>query len=319
MSDLDQTVALQTFYTLIKQLSDQPFLQVDEVKTDIFQLKPNQAKGDVYALLAITHGNEWAGVGIFNGFIKQLLETKTLNNEVYLILANKPAYLENKRFIEKDLNRVYGHIDTPTCLEEHRVAEIRDVLDRCDVSLDFHQTVEPTHHPFFIFPYQLKTYQWAKQLITNMPIVTNPKQLKPTTSSSYMVFQNKIGITVEVGDSGFSPDQISLGLYVINQALDLPQTQVEPQIHKHQKMLFSIDFHKKNHQDTVSFRPDLKHFDFVKQAQVIGKINGQDLTCEHEGYILLYPPVMINDIEHPSDGIYIILKSIEEKDLSQWQ
>ena len=299
---------LDSFYASIQSASQLDTLNFQEVSEDIYKLTPNIInKTQKIALIAITHGNEWAGVGIFHAWLELLIKgTIQLEQEVFLILGNKEAYLKDRRFIEKDLNRVYGQSSGDT-LEEKRVSQIKQVLDQCDMSLDFHQTVEPTNNPFFIFPEHQATLAFAKELYADMPIVSNPPPLVPTTSSSYMTHHNKIGITVEVGDYGFNEAHISLGLYMINKTLGVKQTEPEPIIPFNHGKQFAIIFHKTNNKDSVTFREGLKHFDFIRQGEQIGQINDEPLICEQEGYILLYPPVMINDTKHPSDGIYILL------------
>lgn len=81
------------------------------------------------------HGNEQMPV-------KALSE-----NNIQFILGNPSAYDKNTRFIEHDLNKVFGISND--AYESRRALEILKEIDKCDLVVDFH-TTSTTTEPFAI-------------------------------------------------------------------------------------------------------------------------------------------------------------------------
>ncbi len=81
------------------------------------------------------HGNEQLGIDLAN-------KIQSLNNpNLQSILGNPRAIEKNVRFLEKDLNRVFGSRSL-NCYEEVRANEILDFVSQnnFDLILDFHNT-----------------------------------------------------------------------------------------------------------------------------------------------------------------------------------
>lgn len=300
--------ALTRFYQITSELPKKTSIDVKEVAPDIFRLQSKNTVSDKkYAFIAATHGDEVVGIDVFSRFVESLiLGEYNLNKTIYFIIGNKSAYIANKRYIQNDLNRLYG-IESPNTMEEKRAQEIRKILDICSYSLDLHQTIEPTKHPFLLFPYSPATYHWARALAPDMAIITTPKPSVATTSTSYMAVNNKIGLTIELGDKGFDSEQIALGFSLIKLAVSC---EAAPQTNPNQKddNLYTILTKVKNHHDTVFFHPSLYNFKYITKGESLGKINDKELFAEKTGYIILYPQDMINQRSTSADGIYIILE-----------
>lgn len=297
---------LDEFYSNINALQEVGNYIVSEVEEDIFCIEPFVKCGDTFAFLAITHGDEIAGIGILNSLLNKLINNEViLNNKVYLILANKRAYLDNVRLLEHDLNRSYS-LSSSTTWEEQRAHKITKILDECDISIDFHQTIEPTISAFYIIPDNTATYNFVSSLNINIPIMINPVKEKPTTSSSYMEHNDKIGVTVEVGDSGMEPEDIKVGEQVILSALRVKSIQGSK---TSTGKILKVKYHKDNNNNVVTYDAETKNLMFVKRGQKIGTIDGNDLLVEEEGFLLLYPRKMINAKQH-CPGIYIICSEI---------
>ena len=177
------------------------------------------------AFSSIIHGNE---TGSLPSILKivNLLETKKLiyNGKVSFFLGNKLASLQNKRFLEFDLNRSFGnHNVNNKTLEEKRAQEIKKILNLADVYIDFHQTTMPCKESFYIFAMHEKSYYWARA-IGNSKIFITRKAKRPYSSEGmcsdeYMRSLNKAGITLELGEQGFHKDSELICFNAIKKAL----------------------------------------------------------------------------------------------------
>ena len=87
-------------------------------------------EGEHVMVVGGTHGNEPAGVNAMVGFHRRLKdgEIKLNNGKVSLLLGNPQAYRNDRRYVDRDLNRSFCDPDNAT-LEERRAGEIIAYLD----------------------------------------------------------------------------------------------------------------------------------------------------------------------------------------------
>ncbi len=166
-------------------------------------------------LMGITHGNETAGIAVLNALLA-LLSSGSVRLEipVAFLLGNPWAARENKRFLERDLNRSFNRPD-PRMKEERRAAELSQVLRRTDFIVDFHQTTKASDRPFFIFPYSKPSFAFAREVAPKQTIVTHwgkPFSAEGMCSDEYVNAQGGTGISLELGQNGFDPYQIGGGV-----------------------------------------------------------------------------------------------------------
>jgi predicted deacylase len=88
-------------------------------------------EGEHVVVVGGTHGNEPAGVNAMLGFHQRLKdgEVKLNNGKVSLLLGNPQAYRNDRRYVDRDLNRSCFDPDDAT-LEGRRAGEIIAYLDR---------------------------------------------------------------------------------------------------------------------------------------------------------------------------------------------
>lgn len=89
------------------------------------------------------HGNEPLGLGLHDSLCREPLPN------VDVLLGNPAARRLNRRFVEKDLNRVFPGSENGV-LEERRAAEIMQQAAGYDVVLDFHNTHCPDNDCAFV-------------------------------------------------------------------------------------------------------------------------------------------------------------------------
>ena len=176
---------LENLDELLKKLElKKDFTKVAE---DIYLLKPQtvRERAPTIALTAITHGDEIIGLALFIKLLEDYLDGKlTILGPIYFIIANRAAYFKQQRYIEADLNRLYGN-STEKTLESRRAEVIKPIIDLCDYSIDIHQCIEDTLTPFFILPYSEDNIDWINQVVPEIPFVIRKELKAATTLSSY--------------------------------------------------------------------------------------------------------------------------------------
>lgn len=243
-------------------------------------------------IFGLTHGNEVIGLQTINLFLSKLINYSSPQS-FYVRLNNIEAYLKNKRFIDKDLNRSFLLLSEKNNHESRIANCIKNELDTLKPFhiLDLHQTVEPTEDSFFITSANKKCVQFASVLEKKWPIILLP-------------------------DHGFSSDGFTLIEY--SQTLEIPALVLEVSQN-------GFDFHKadalsdrilrwcnsefiflKNNSNIINentykitYRiekvnglkliPNLKNRQMIKSNQKIGEfITGQSFISPCDG-LLLFP------------------------------
>ena len=112
-----------------------------------------------------------------------------------------------ERFLEADLNRVFLE-DAPESAEKVRALEMMPLFDDVDLFIDFHQTIEPSEQPFFIFPYHASGYNWARVLEPEIGLVTRDPERAfaqgQVCADEYARGLGIPGITLEMGQKGLT-------------------------------------------------------------------------------------------------------------------
>ena len=100
-----------------------------------------------------THGNEYTGVWVIKAMKHRDLGSTYPSLDISTLLANPQAHLENKRFVDTDLNREFseskliGEDGMPTTIESMRAKELNEMLGKsednsfgADLIVDLHST-----------------------------------------------------------------------------------------------------------------------------------------------------------------------------------
>jgi succinylglutamate desuccinylase len=138
----------------------------------IYILGPQKKNEKVsFTFTGIIHGDEPSGFLLILELLKFLKSFKpTLNFSMGLALGNFNAFLANKRFLETDLNRSFSSPKVDS-LEQKRAVELSQLLSQTKILIDFHQTIQPSHYPFFIFPFTKRGLALAHYLATDLPFL----------------------------------------------------------------------------------------------------------------------------------------------------
>ncbi len=167
------------------------------MKTNIkvIELKSNKP-GKNIVVLAGVHGNEICGIKAFDKLISTL---KIDAGKVTFIYSNLEAIKQNKRFIEKNLNRCFFQEqdkDIKNSLEGKTAKEIIPYLEKADTMLDVHASASPNSQPFVICDESLIR---EANIFDVKLVVCNFDEFEPGSTDYYMNQLSKKGFGIECG------------------------------------------------------------------------------------------------------------------------
>lgn len=170
-----------------------PTIQSSWLAEGVLQLLPQkrpQVKGtssqeksvDTLIISAGIHGNETAPIEILIQLLSQLVQGKLpLQHNLLLVFGNLPAMRAGQRYIDHDLNRMFGgrYQNFPLGNESKRAMELESVIQRFFHEtavmastqyrhLDLHTAIRGScHEQFALLPYQAREYaadflQWLE-------------------------------------------------------------------------------------------------------------------------------------------------------------
>jgi len=244
-------------------------------------------------LTVCIHGNEICGLVAVNellqdGFFKHGFPSNEVR--VTIMLGNPRAVMENKRFIDMNLNRMFEpkwydteleppHVDDP--YERSRLGDIIAEMDKCDAYLDIHSTSAPTV-PFAILPPGKKSEALAKKFPVKF-ILHNVGKVIRGTSLDYIRGRNKPGVCVECGQHR-SEEAVRVAKETIRAFI----TNI-PADHFPKKLLFvdkSVIL-----KDGFEFKKSARAFDFVNCNELVACDNSGEIRCPYKQGAFLIMPV----------------------------
>jgi succinylglutamate desuccinylase len=217
--------------------------------------------GKTVAIFAGVHGNEKVGVKMLEKLEKELI---VISGTVFLVYANPPAIEADKRFVTKNLNRLFSTKEnTENEYEDVRARDLMGILDGCDAVLDIHSYNSPTGGQFSFC--EQNGYDVLK--IMDFPIVVSRVDLDPKMySSTVMGYMNQaggIGICIECGTSNRADEFLPLALKSAYQFLQyfgcvdttVPYDSVRQQFIKNDRMLYKKNESFRFVKDFADFEP----------------------------------------------------------------
>lgn len=204
-------------------------LKCEKLCADFLRLIPSSIERDLppgkesaLTMMAVTHGNEVGGIAVLNQLLELIGQGLIrLTYPLTIGLGNPAASMTDRRFLERDLNRSFLRANTDS-VEDQRARELEPILEKTAFFVDIHQTIEPSSHPFLIFPYLPASFEFGRQIAPDMPIVTHWGSGFSKDGSCTDEFVNKkggVGLTIELGQKGFSNYQEGVGLRAMLRAL----------------------------------------------------------------------------------------------------
>ena len=219
-----------------------------------------------------------------------------------VFVGNPDAVRREVRFVEADLNRVFGDAPPPS-LEASRAAEIKILLDSATLFVDFHQTMQPSATPFFIFGFHEESYLWARLMGGSSVLVTRDGRQAFSKGSlcgdEYCRARGIPAVTLELGERGLRPEAERLSYATVRALLDWNavvahgRKRGSPTLAELAERRPDFTFFQTVHREpftdpAATLFPSLHNFSRVTVGQVLGSLHGTDLKAPADG-VLLFP------------------------------
>ncbi len=271
-----------------------------EIKNNIRIIeKCGNKPGKTTVIIAGIHGNETPGIKAFDRIIPEL---KIEFGKVIFIYANLEAIKQNKRFIEKNLNRCFfkqQSFEIAESLEGKTAMEILPYLDFADFVLDLHASFTKDSTPFIICD---KT-QIKNAIIFDADIVTyNWDLFEPGSTDYYMNLQNKPGFCFECGYLNDNKSYKNAKKAIYNFLVFTENINGKLLTKQNQRYL-KIKYIYKNKEKPFKKIKDFKDFTKFKEKTVIGKEGDRLITIDKEDIILF-----LRDSENLNEECFLIAK-----------
>lgn len=265
-----------------------------------FQWRGNTTSGINLGIVSIIHGNEFGGLYLFYNLAKFFI---SLNEKSYFpavsvkfIFGHTQAFKENKRFLERDLNRCFSEIDfnEDTSMEWKIAIRVKQDLMNCNYILDLHQTQGESDSDFFIYPETKNNVVFQRCLNLKAPVVLHDLSfsLDGDTVDTWASQVGKTAITYEMGGLNGGEEQIRK---IFNSLKDIILGPSDRDIF-HNLKYCKVEYDFFTWGDTIlkdSFLelvPGLKNFSILKPNDdfLLNKRTGI-VTKHKEGGIVLFP------------------------------
>lgn len=309
--------------------------QVECLAPRVFVIEPRDAswrgsaeKPVALSLIGMIHGIELAGLGVICGVLELLVQgSVTLEISLGVAIGNPAAALKSVRFVERDLNRSFGR-EQSLLLEEKRADELELLLLRSRYFIDYHQVKLPVASPFWIFPYTVEGYAFARAIGPDVPLITHWGKgfsADGQCSDEFVNKQGGSGVTIELGQNSFEPRQIGLGVQIALQGIRYVREKLTGTSAVKRQVAAVAPLYIWG--QVVAYPPTgaqvldagWSNFMPVKKGQRLGSFDGKDITAAIDGLVLFpkYPDAGADPKSAipPAAELVRILKEISESDL----
>lgn len=275
---------------------------------------------------SMIHGDEVGSLPAVVRVMQELADgTLTHKGRVTFFVGNPEAGLQNARFLESDLNRVFVD-EPPDTHEGRRARELKPILDAADVFIDLHQTILETARPFYICPFQVEGWHWARAIAGAVAWVTRHPGAAFSSGTmcadEYVRVQNKPGITLELSQKGFGNggeerayDAIVAALALAD-AVESGETTLAEAASRKPELEFMHTVHREKFaSDAHALAPGWVNFAPVEEEQQLAADGAPAMVAPTSGFVLFpkYPPVVDGVYKKPLPGeIYRIVQPLSE-------
>lgn len=222
-----------------------------------------------------------------------------------VFVGNPDAVRNGTRFVEADLNRVFAE-GAPDSLEARRAAQLRPLLASASIFFDFHQTMQPSLSPFYIFGFHEESYLWARLVGGSGLLVTRDGRQAFSRGSlcgdEYCRGLGIPAITLELGEKGLRPEAERLAYETLRALLDWNgvlahgrksgRDDLRALAEERPDFRFYSTVHREPFDDGfATLDPGLTNFHEVKAGERLGRKGNTPLASPVDGVILFpkYP------------------------------
>lgn len=264
------------------------------------------------------HGNETAPIEILNRIINEILsENITVQYRVLFIIGNPQAAIEEKRFIDVNLNRLFSYEENKiTSLESKRAIKLIEYVERFfdsgyknknkkRIHYDLHTAIRGSlHRQFVIYPFQdEKAFDFsALAFFKRSKIKTILLSHQPSNTFSYFTSHNfnADAFTVELGSvKPFGENNLSEFEAIYIELIDLLDGYYQSSNEVNSADDFRIykvkhELIKKSDQFHLNVEPGLHNFhQFEAGLALSNDIDGGYITAENDAIVFPNPNVPI--------------------------
>ncbi|MES2939510.1 MAG: succinylglutamate desuccinylase/aspartoacylase family protein [Pseudomonadota bacterium] len=297
--------------------------RVEHVGQYAFVVRPDVAPGPRIDLLlmALVHGNEPGGLLVLNALCA-LLDSGLVapSISIGMVACNVDAARRGVRQVEHDLNRSFGRTDTATA-EDRRARELEPMMGAARYCVDLHQTIEPSHTPFFVFGYEPMRLRFAHAIFPEVPVVTHwgrPFSTTPgggCTTDEFIRRQGGVALGIELGQKGDDVYQVALGTGVCLRAMAVVAGAVGDggalpalgALGDGLNPLYTWGAVVPYPDTQVTLNPGLANFQQIEAGQVLGTQAGGALLAPSSGR-LLFPKYVHSALEPKPPELYRLLR-----------
>ncbi len=249
------------------------------------------------------HGDEVGSIPALLRVIDDIKSKKiTYNGKITLALGNVEAIKIGKRFVEEDMNRIFGKTGLNT-IDGRRAEEISFLIASHDMLIDLHQTIGPTKSPFYVIRGSEENIQLSKILASApLAIIAEEAEFNGTgrmTATAYASQKNTFAYTLELSQKGYSPQAESLAYETIVKTLHILSTrkmsdwallaESAPPLE-----LISIQYSHEFTDPKMRLLPGFANGDFCEKDTIlgdVGDVGDHKILAPFDGYIFFpkYP------------------------------
>jgi succinylglutamate desuccinylase len=276
------------------------------VERILFNIK-GENNGPTVVFFGGIHGNEPAGIFALQSVLNDI-ENSTVNGNIYAISGNLKALKEGKRYISKDLNRVWTEegikslLETSSIVSEHKEQlELYNLLNEVIESnkgpfyfIDLHTTSSKTI-PFITINDAVINRKFSKQF--PVPIVLGIEEYLSGPLLSYINTLGYVSLGFESGQHD-SKEAITNCISFINLVLKQTNSIRNNEVIEHYNYLkesakevtefFEVTYlHRIKNSDNFDILPSFKSFEKINRGELIAKHNNIEIEAKHSGRIFM--------------------------------
>lgn len=274
-------------------------MQILPIEVDYIQGSHN---GPCVVIMGAVHGNERLGEAVIAKLRHQITPEK-LYGDLILILGNPMAYGAHQRYMDCDLNRLFGDNfnglkkkpQSELNVEEKRAIEIAPFLETADYLLDIHSTIKPSVP--FVYCENTEKHLKIASLFGTQYVVSPSPGCRPAEltacADNYVDAHGGIGVTYEAGwhrGAAIFPEAL-VNTYAFLEHVGAMQPHLPQKARKKTTQLIVYDYiiAETNY---FKFSKDYENFDVVEKGEVIG-VNNEKHFVAKEKSLMVFPKIDI--------------------------
>ena len=267
----------------------------------------NDTNGPTIVFFGGIHGNEPAGIFGLTSVLSELEESDVSGN-IYAIAGNLRALKEGKRYINKDLNRLWTKEELNSALQSHGLLSEHD--EQLEIYKLIHDIVMKNKGPFYFIDLHTTSSKTLPFITINdtiinrkfsqqfpVPIVLGIEEYLQGPLLSYINTLGYVSLGFESGQHD-SNNAVLNNIAFIHLALGCSNVVKTTGTSKHNKFLKSVSqnssdifeviyLHQIKDSDVFEILPAFKSFEPIKKRDLIALHNGQEISSKYTGNIFM--------------------------------